>query len=340
MERIVIIAEAGVNHNGSLELAKRLVDEAADCGADMIKFQTAKAESLVSRHAAMAEYQVKNTGQEESQLEMLKKLLLSYSDFEELAAYCKKKQLPFLSTPFDLESIAFLETFSMPFWKVPSGEITNYPYLCAIGRTKKPVVLSTGMSTLTEIEEAVCVLKENGTEKITLLHCNTEYPTPLCDVNLRAMKAMEEHFRLPTGYSDHTEGMEIPIAAAALGAVMLEKHFTLDKKMPGPDHKASLEPRELKQMIEAVRRIETALGSSRKEPSPSELKNREIARKSIVAKKAIRRGERFSEENLTTKRPGSGISPMEWRRVLGRESVRDFEEDELIELSDTERQDA
>lgn len=332
MDRIVIIAEAGVNHNGSLELAKKLVDEAVFCKADMIKFQTAKAEALVSKRAGMAEYQVKNTGKEESQLEMLKKLLLSYSDFEELEAYCRQRGIAFLSTPFDLESISFLNKFDMPFWKVPSGEITNYPYLCAIGQTKKPVVLSTGMSTLEEIEAAIAVLKEQGTEKITLLHCNTEYPTPMEDVNLRAMTAMKDHFGLPIGYSDHTQGIEIPIAAAALGAVILEKHFTLDKKMAGPDHKASLEPTELKQMIESVRRIELALGSGCKEPSPSELKNKEIARKSIVAKKTIRKGECFSEENLTTKRPGSGINPMEWKRILGKEAVRDFEEDELIEL--------
>lgn len=332
MKKIRIIAEAGVNHNGSLALAKQMVDAAKECGADIIKFQTAKAESLVSRFAVKADYQKKNTGTEESQLEMLRKLLLTYEEFEQLAAYCEQKEIQFLSTPFDLESIDFLSQFSMPFWKIPSGEITNYPYLVRLAKTKMSVMMSTGMCELWEVEEAVKILKENGAGELTLLHCNTEYPTPYEDVNLRAMETLRQRFGCEVGYSDHTKGMEVPIAAAAMGAGVIEKHFTLSRKMTGPDHAASLEPAELKAMINAVRNIEAALGDGRKTVTGSERKNIAIARKSIVAARNILKGEKLTVENITTKRPGSGISPMRWNEVLGTEAVRDFEEDELIEI--------
>lgn len=332
MKKIRIIAEAGVNHNGSLALAKQMVDAAKECGADIIKFQTAKAESLVSRFAVKADYQKKNTGTEESQLEMLRKLLLTYEEFEQLAAYCEQKEIQFLSTPFDLESIDFLSQFSMPFWKIPSGEITNYPYLVRLAKTGMPVMMSTGMCELWEVEEAVKILKENGAGELTLLHCNTEYPTPYEDVNLRAMETLRQRFGCEVGYSDHTKGMEVPIAAAAMGAGVIEKHFTLSRKMTGPDHAASLEPAELKAMINAVRNIEAALGDGRKTVTGSERKNIAIARKSIVAARNILKGEKLTVENITTKRPGSGISPMRWNEVLGTEAVRDFEEDELIEI--------
>lgn len=332
MEKVLIIAEAGVNHNGDLELAKRLVDVAKESGADIVKFQTAKAEALVSAKASMAEYQKKNIGKEKTQLEMLQELLLPYNDFLILADYCKQKEIAFLSTPFDLDSIEFLNQFNMPFWKIPSGEITNYPYLCAIGKTGKKVVLSTGMSTLEEISDAINVLKENGSKEIVLLHCNTEYPTPMEDVNLKAMNTMKEYFDLPVGYSDHTKGIEVPIAAVARGAAIIEKHFTLDCKMKGPDHKASLEPNELKQMVSAIRNVELAMGNGIKTPSNSELKNRNVARKSIVALKSIKKGEVFSKGNITTKRPGNGISPMEWNSIIGKKAIRTFEKDELIEI--------
>lgn len=332
VKKIMIIAEAGVNHNGSLALAKQMVDAAKECGADIIKFQTAKAESLVSRFAVKADYQKKNTGTEESQLEMLRKLLLTYEEFEQLAAYCAQKEIQFLSTPFDLESIDFLSQFHMPFWKIPSGEITNYPYLVRLAKTGMPVMMSTGMCELAEVEEAVKVLKENGGGKMTLLHCNTEYPTPYEDVNLRAMETLRQQFGCAVGYSDHTKGIAVPVAAAAMGAAVIEKHFTLSREMEGPDHAASLEPAELKAMIDAVRNIEAALGDGRKTVTESERKNIAIARKSIVAARKICRGEKLTAENITTKRPGSGISPMRWNEALGTEAVRDFEEDELIEL--------
>lgn len=331
MSRTLIIAEAGVNHNGSLPMAKELAGAAKACGADIVKFQTAKLDSLVSKSAYMADYQKKNTGVEESQKDMLSKLLLSFEDFVELAEYCKEVGIQFLSTPFDIESIRFLNDMQ-DIWKVPSGEITNYPYLVEIGKTKKKVILSTGMAEMEEIQAAIDVLKENGTEDITILHCTTEYPAPIKDVNLNVMQTMRETFGYPVGYSDHTQGIEVDLAAVALGATVIEKHFTLDRNLPGPDHKASLEPDELKSMVDGIRKIELGLGSKEKKPSEVELRNRLVARKSIVAKKAIKSGEELTEYNITTKRPGSGINPMRWNEVIGTKAIRDFEEDELIEL--------
>ena len=331
MGRTLIIAEAGVNHNGSLEMAKKLVDTAKTCGADIVKFQTAKLDSLVSKSAHMADYQKKNIGVEESQKDMLKKLLLSFDEFIELAAYCKQVGITFLSTPFDIESIHFLNDMQ-DIWKVPSGEITNYPYLVEIAKTGKPVILSTGMAEMDEISSAIKVLKNNGTQDITLLHCTTEYPAPIKDVNLRVMETMRDAFGYPVGYSDHTQGIEVDLAAAALGATVIEKHFTLNRNLPGPDHKASLEPNELKAMVDGIRKIEFAMGIPEKKPSNVELKNRLVARKSIVAKTAIKAGDVLSVDNITTKRPGSGISPMKWNDVLGTKAIRDFEEDELIEI--------
>ncbi len=331
MGKVLIIAEAGVNHNGSLDMAKRLVDTAKACGADIVKFQTADLDSLVSKTAQMAEYQKKNTGTSQSQKEMLRSLQLSYEDFLELAAYCKRVGISFLSTPFDIKSIHFLDGLQ-EMWKVPSGEITNYPYLVEIGKTKKKVILSTGMADLEEIRAAIKVLKENGTTDLTILHCTTEYPAPIEEVNLNVIKTLSKEFECPVGYSDHTQGIEIDLAAAALGAAVIEKHFTLDKTLPGPDHKASLEPGELKTMVDGIRKIELAMGSYDKKPTRSERKNRDIARKSIIAAKKIKKGEIFTEDNLTTKRPGNGISPMKWNEVIGMVSPRDFEEDDLIEL--------
>ena len=328
---IFIIAEAGVNHNGSLELAFRMVDAAKKAGADCIKFQTFKSEKLVSHNAQKADYQ-KNTTGDGSQIDMLKKLELPYDEFLELKSYCDKMDICFLSTPFDFESIDFLNSIDMPFWKIPSGEVTNLPYLVALARTGKPVVMSTGMCDMEEIEAAIKVLRENGTKEIKLLHCNTEYPTPFEDVNLRAMQTMRDQFEVEVGYSDHTSGIEVPIAAAALGATVIEKHFTLDRKMEGPDHKASLEPDELAAMVTSIRNIEKALGSLDKTPSLSEIKNKAVARKSIVAKFDIKAGEKFTEENITVKRPGTGISPMRWYDILGNSAIRDFHEDELIEI--------
>ena len=329
---VYIIAEAGVNHNGSLELALRMVDEAQKAGADCIKFQTFKSENLVAPSAAMASYQKKNTQKETSQLEMLRSLELSYDDFECLQAYCRKKGITFLSTPFDMESVAFLDKLDVPFWKIPSGEITNLPYLRAIAGTGRPVVMSTGMCTMEDIESALAVLRQNGVEEIALLHCNTEYPTPYTDVNLLAMDTLKKCFGVPVGYSDHSLGITVPVAAAARGAIIIEKHFTLDKNMAGPDHKASVDPDELAAMVQAIRTVERCLGCADKKPTESEKKNMAIARKSIVAAKPIRKGEVFTEENLNVKRPGMGISPMRWDEVIGRVAVRDFAADELIEL--------
>ena len=329
--KTLIIAEAGVNHNGSFELAKKLIDVAKESGADIVKFQTAKLDSLVSKSAQMAEYQKSNTGGDEPQKDMLKKLLLSFDDFRKLSEYCNIKGIEFISTPFDLDSIDFLEGL-VSFWKVPSGEITNYPYLVKLAQTKKKVIMSTGMCTLGEIDEAIQVLKDNGTTDITLLHCNTQYPTPYEDVNLLAMNELRERYNVEVGYSDHSAGIEVPIAAVAMGATVIEKHFTLDKNMEGPDHKASLSPNELAQMVESIRNIEVALGSGHKGPSKSELENISVARKSIIASRSIKKGEKFTEGNLTTKRPGNGISPMKWSSVIGTYAVRDFEEDEIIEI--------
>ena len=330
---VFVIAEAGVNHNGSLKRAKEMVIKAREAGADAIKFQTFKSEKLVSTFAEKAAYQIENTGSaDESQLEMVKHLELSFDDFRELQAFSKEIGIQFLSTPFDLESIDFLNQLEMPFWKLPSGEVTNYPYLVKIAQTHKEIVMSTGMCTLDEIGEALTVLKENGASKIALLHCNTEYPTPMEDVNLKAMETLRKAFDAPVGYSDHTKGIEVPIAAVAMGATIIEKHFTLDRNMEGPDHKASLEPSELKAMVQAIRNIEKAIGTGDKKPTPSEIKNMAIARKSIVANQTIKKGEIFTEKNITTKRPGTGISPMKWRQVLSQKAKRDFTEDELIEV--------
>lgn len=327
---VMVIAEAGVNHNGSKELARRMVDKAKEAGADYIKFQTFVPKNLVSQYAQKAEYQKQTTGGDESQLTMLEKLALTQQDFTELKAYCEQVGIGFISTPFDLESIHFLDQLDMDFWKLPSGEITNLPYLEAIGKTKKKVVMSTGMCEMEEIEAAIQVLEQAGTTDISVLHCNTEYPTPFCDVNLLAMKQMADVLKKPIGYSDHTVGIEVPIAAVALGAVVIEKHFTLDRTMEGPDHKASLEPDELKAMVSAIRNIEKSLGDGEKKRTESEAKNCAVARKSIVAKRKIQKGETFTEENLTVKRPGTGISPMKWYEVLGTKAEHDYEADELI----------
>lgn len=332
MKKVYIIAEAGDNHNGVFDFAIRLIDKAVEAGADCVKFQTFKTEKVISKYAQKAEYQKNNTDKNETQFEMVKKLELSFNQFEELYAYCRKKDIQFLSTPFDLDSIDFLTQLDMPFWKIPSGEVTNYPYLVKIAQTHKEIVMSTGMCTLDEISEALSVLRENGAGKIALLHCNTEYPTPMEDVNLKAMETLKKAFSTPIGYSDHTKGIEVPIAAVAMGATIIEKHFTLDRNLEGPDHKASLEPSELKAMVQAIRNIEKAIGTGDKKPTPSEIKNMAIARKSIVAGQPIKKGEIFTEKNITTKRPGTGISAMRWRQVLGQKATRDFAEDELIEV--------
>ncbi|MCI9098359.1 MAG: N-acetylneuraminate synthase [Lachnospiraceae bacterium] len=328
---VYIIAEAGVNHNGSYELACKMVDAAKAAGVDCIKFQTFKSKNLVAHNAQKAEYQKDTTG-DGSQVDMLKKLELSYDEFAELKAYCDKVGIMFLSTPFDFESINFLNSIDMPFWKIPSGEITNFPYLVALAKTEKPVIMSTGMCEMGEINAAIEVLRKNGTTDIKLLHCNTEYPTPFEDVNLRAMQTMRDAFNLEVGYSDHTKGIDVPAAAVAIGATVIEKHFTLDRNMEGPDHKASLEPDELADMVSSIRNIEKALGTGDKTPSTSERKNIAAARKSIVAKHSIRAGEVLSDDNITVKRPGTGISPMQWNDVIGTKAIRNFDEDELIEI--------
>lgn len=327
MKKVFIIAEAGVNHNGSIELAKQLVDKAVFAGVDCVKFQTFKAENLVNKEAKKADYQVNNTGNNDSQLSMLKKLELSFDNFVELKKYCDDKGIVFLSTPFDHESIEFLASLNMPIFKIPSGEITNLPYLRKINSYKKEVILSTGMATIDEIQDALKVLKDC---KVTLLHCTTEYPCPYESVNMNAMLTLKNEFGLDVGYSDHTQGIEIPIMAVAMGAKVIEKHFTLDKNMEGPDHKASLEPHELKAMVDAIRNIEKAFGDGVKEPQEAEKKNITIARKSIVAKCDIKKGEILTEENITTKRPGNGISPMKWDEIIGTIANKDFQEDELI----------
>lgn len=329
---VYIIGEAGVNHNGSLELAKKMIEVAKAAGVDAIKFQTFQAEKLVTALSKKAEYQEKATGNAESQLEMLKKLELTQNEFIEVKRHCKTVGIEFLSTPFDLESIDFLYRMGISQWKIPSGEITNLPYLIKIARTRLPAILSTGMSTFKEVAKAVDVLKEHGSSEIVLLHCTTEYPTPYEEVNLNAMLTMKNALNLPVGYSDHTMGIEIPVAAVAMGATIIEKHFTLDRNTEGPDHKASLEPDELEAMVKAIRHVERAMGNGIKKPAQTEKKNINIARKSIVASKKIEKDELFTEENLTAKRPGDGISPMKWFEVLGTRAKRDFEEDELIEL--------
>lgn len=333
-KKVIIIAEAGVNHNGSYELAIKMVDEAKRAGADYVKFQTAKPELVISTFAPKAEYQKETTGAAESQLEMCKAIHLPLTDYKPLKEYCDKVGIGFMSTPFDLVSIDVLEPLDMDYYKIPSGEITNLPYLRKIASKHRPVILSTGMCEVEEVEAALQVLEQGGVKRsdIIVLHCNTEYPTPMADVNLRAMDDLRRSLGVEVGYSDHTKGIEVPIAAVALGATVIEKHFTLDKTMEGPDHKASLEPNELKAMVDAIRNIEQALGDGHKHVSPSERKNMDIARKSIVAARDIRKGEVLTEENITTKRPGNGISPMRWDSVIGTTAIRDFGYDELIEI--------
>ncbi len=334
MNKVIVIAEAGVNHNGDYELAKQLVVAAKESGADYVKFQTARPELVISRYAPKAEYQMGTTKKEESQLDMCRAIHLPLTDYKPLKDYCDEVGISFLSTPFDLESIDVLEELDMDYYKIPSGEITNLPYLRKIARMGRPVILSTGMCGLADIENALEVLEKAGLsrDKVSILHCNTEYPTPFEDVNLRAMLTMRDCFGVNVGYSDHTKGIEIPLAAVALGATVIEKHFTLDRNLPGPDHKASLEPHELKLMVDSIRHVELALGSPVKRVSPSEGKNMVVARKSLIAFCDIRKGEPFSEENMTVKRPGNGISPMRWDEVIGKIAPRDFKEDELIEL--------
>lgn len=341
MRHVTIIAEAGVNHNGSLEMAKQLVDKAVEAGVDYVKFQTFKASKLVTKSAKQAEYQQKNIGKgEDSQYQMLKKLELSPEDHEVLIAYCKERGIKFFSTAFDFDSIEYLHSLGLGLWKVPSGEVTNYPFLKCIAAYNEKTILSTGMCDMQDVRNAVEALYKNGLSKenLILMHCNTEYPTPFEDVNLRAMLALEDEFKVEVGYSDHTKGIEVPIAAVALGATVIEKHFTLDRTLPGPDHKASLEPDELKAMVSAIRNIEKAIGGDgTKHISESERKNMTIARKSIVAACDIKAGEVLTEQNLTVKRPGNGVSPMCWEEIVGTKAIRNFVEDEIIEVEDKDK---
>lgn len=332
MKKVFIIAEAGVNHNGSIELAKELIDVASDSGADAVKFQTFKTENLVSKNAQKAEYQKQTTDKTESQFDMIKKLELDIGTHKELISYCNKKNIMFLSTPFDHDSIELLNELGLEIFKIPSGEITNLPYLRDIGKLNKKVILSTGMADIGEVEDALEILISAGTKKenITILHANTMYPTPMEDVNLKAMVTIGNTFDCKYGYSDHTLGIEVDIAAVAMGASCIEKHFTIDKNMEGPDHRASLEPDELKEMVKAIRNIELALGSNIKQPSKSEIPNMDVARKSIVAKTIIKKGETFAENNLAIKRPGNGISPMRWDEIIGTQASKNYQEDELI----------
>lgn len=331
-KKALIIAEAGVNYNGNIEIAKKMVRAAAEAGADVVKFQTGIPENVISKFAQKADYQKVNTGNsEESQLEMARKLMLPWDVYPELVLCCKENSIQFLSTPFDIPCAIFLHELGMHTWKIPSGEITNLPLLLHIAAYGEPIILSSGMSTLEEVETALNVLRKNGAGEITLLQCNTEYPTPFEDANIRAMLTLKDKFGVSVGFSDHTMGIEAAIAAVALGASIIEKHFTLDKTMDGPDQVASIEPDELKALVQAVRNVEKALGSGEKIPSASEKKNKDIARKSIVAKRAIKCGEVFTEDNLTCKRPGNGVSPMRWFEVIGQIANRDFEEDEMID---------
>ncbi len=329
---VFIIAEAGVNHNGDIQLAKELIDVAAESKADAVKFQTFVGELCISEGAEKAKYQKEVTGNHESQLEMIKRLELSENAFMELKEYSEKKGIMFMSTPFDIPSAEFLHRIGLGIFKIPSGEITNFPLLRKIGQFKKKIVMSTGMCNMNEIQSAMEVLRHEGTEDISLLHCNTQYPTPMQDVNLNAMLTLRKEFKVPVGYSDHTCGIEVPIAAVAMGASIIEKHFTLDKNMPGPDHQASLEPGELKSMISGIRNIEKALGSAMKTVTDSERENIEIARKSIVASEGIKKGEIFTEKNITAKRPGTGVSPMRWEEVIGKIADRDYCKDEMIQI--------
>jgi N,N'-diacetyllegionaminate synthase len=334
ISKTTIIAEAGVNHNGDIKLAKKLIDVAAEANADFVKFQTFTADSIVTRVAKKAVYQAQNMDSSESQHEMLRRLELTPDMHNELIAHCTTRKIGFFSTAFDIESVNFLVSLGQNHFKIPSGEITNLPYLRQIGQLGKAVIMSTGMSTLGEIEAAIDVLERAGTQRnnITVLHCTTEYPTPMVEVNLHAMQTIHHAFGVKVGYSDHTPGIEVSIAAVAMGASVIEKHFTLDRNLPGPDHKASLEPKELKEMVSAIRNIEIAIGDGIKRLTPSEARNKPVMRKSIVAIKKIEKGEVFNLQNITIKRPGTGISPMRWDEVIGRTSTRDFEEDELIDL--------
>lgn len=332
MNRVYIIAEAGVNHNGDLNIAKKMIEEAKKAGVDAIKFQTFKTENLVSVYAKKADYQRKATNSNESQFDMLKKLEISFEEFIELKEYADRVEIDFLSTPFDLESFHFLRDLRMPYWKIPSGEITNKPFLREIAKTKVPIIMSTGMSTLEEIQAAIGIFENYLKDEIILLHCNTEYPTPYADVNLRAIEQMRNYFKVGVGYSDHTIGIEAAIGAVALGAVVIEKHFTLDRNLEGPDHKSSIEVDKLSEMVTAIRNVESALGNGKKMPTKSEIKNISAARKSIVAKGNIKKGDIFTENNLMVKRPGDGISPMRWDEIIGKRALRDFKEDEKIEL--------
>lgn len=332
--RTLIIAEAGVNHNGDLSLAKQLIDVAAEAGVDLVKFQTFNADCLVTRTAKKADYQAKTTGKEETQYAMLHGLVLTEDMHRELIAHCATRNIGFFSTGFDIESIDLLLSLGQDHFKIPSGEITNLPYLRHIGQLGRNVILSTGMATLGDIEAAIDVLEQAGTprRKLTVLHCTTEYPTPMTEVNLLAMQSIHAAFGVAVGYSDHTQGIEVAIAAAALGATVIEKHFTLDRKLPGPDHQASLEPAELKAMVVAIRNIEVAMGDGIKRLTPSEIRNKPVVRKSLVANRAIKAGDVFTAENVSAKRPGIGISPMQWDELLGTMALRDFAADELIEM--------
>lgn len=334
MNKVFIITEAGVNHNGSLIIAKRLIDKAAEAGADAIKFQTFRAEGFIAKYAPKAAYQKLNSDKDETQFEMIKNLELDIDDYKRLQTHCYKKGIIFLSSPFDLESIDMVNELNLPIIKIPSSEITNLPYLRKVGGLNKEIILSTGMSRLCEIRDALEVLIRAGMskEKITVLQCNTAYPTPVVDVNLLAMLTIAKEFKVKSGYSDHTLGIEVPIAAVAIGASVIEKHFTINRNMPGPDHKASLEPAELKLMINMIRNVEKAMGDGIKMPTKSELKNIGVVRKSIVAARTIKKGERFSESNIAVKRPGLGISPMKWDKIIGLRAKKDFEKDRNIEI--------
>lgn len=331
-QKTYIIAEAGVNHNGSNKLAKQLIDVASEAGADCVKFQTFIPEEIVSKYAEKPAYQKNSTEATENQLEMLQKLVLTPETFFELAEYAALRNIDFCSTAFDHTSIQLVHKLKCKFWKIPSGEITNLPYLLEIAQFHEPIIMSTGMCNINEISESIKIIRKISNSPLVLLHCNTEYPTPFNDVNLLAMKTLKERFGCPVGYSDHTTGIEVPIAAVALGANVIEKHFTLDRTLQGPDHKASLEPKELCAMVKAIRNIELALGNGKKISQSSERKNLNNVRKSIVAKKEIKKGELLSKENITVKRPGTGISPMKWNEILGLKAIRDFGKDELIEI--------
>ena len=335
---VLIIAEAGVNHNGDIEKALEMVEKAAESGVDFVKFQTFKADTLVSKTAQKAAYQTANMNDSgSSQFEMLKKLELSDEDHKKIIQQCEKSGVKFLSTAFDIEGLDYLKRLKLPFFKIPSGEITNYPYLQHVAGFGVPIILSTGMADITEIDNAIRVLTENGAEKssITVLHCNTEYPTPMMDVNLKAMNTIAEEFGVEVGYSDHTLGIEVPVAAVAMGAKVIEKHFTLDQTLPGPDHRASLEPEELTQMVRAIRNIEKAIsGSGKKEPSRSELKNKNVARKSIHTSRKLQKGITIKETDLISLRPGDGISPMQWERIIGKKLTRDIDEFQMIKEGD------